>query len=268
MKNHYSVLGISPDASAGEVRAAYRRQVKAVHPDLHNGTPDSVERMKRLVRAWEVLSDPLTRQHYDLRFGFNRNPAGGVEFNYREFLRNRRDDHESQSKLVFYDLLHDNPDEALHLYASLRATGDFDLLRYLGQEDFMDCAFLLAEEYESRGEYLQAFELYAAIVRSERRRPYFRHFMADVYEHARSIVCVRMPETERSETVLTCINRMIDWGLTRRETAYFHRKAAEIHLGRGDRPSARRSLQRALDLDERLPGVTKLRQELGYFETV
>jgi curved DNA-binding protein CbpA len=268
VNNHYSVLGISSDATAEEVRAAYRRQVKSVHPDLHHGTPDSVERMKRLVRAWEVLSDPLTRQNYDLRYGFNRTPASGFEFDYRDFLRNRHDDHESQSKLVFYDLLHDNPDEALQLYASLRATGDFDLFRYLGQEDFMDCAFLLAEEYEARGKYLQAFELYAAIVRSERRRPYFRHFMADVYERTRAIVCGRMPETERSETVLSCLNQMIDWGLARKDTAYFHRKAAEMHLRSGDRAAARRSLRRALALDERLPGARKLCEELGYFETV
>lgn len=267
MNNHYCVLGIHAGASADEVRAAYRKQVKAAHPDLNNGTVDSVERMKRVVHAWEILGNPLTRREYDLRLGYNRSGTTS-EFDYAEFLRSRRNDRESQSKLVFYDLLHDNPDEALEIYDSLRATGDFELYRFLGREDFMDCAFLLAEEYESRDEYRQAFELYAAIVRFERRRPYFRHFMADVYERLRVVVCFRMPETEEPDTVLHCLHQMIDWDLPRKETAFCYRRVAELYLRKGNRRAAYRNLQRGLALDSRLAGVKKLQQELGYFETV
>ncbi len=270
MTSHYSVLGISASASPEEVRGAYRKQVKAVHPDLNQGTSDSVERMKELVSAWEVLGDPVMRREYDRRNGYlsGRDAKPESEFDYAEFLRARRHDRESQSKLVFYDLLHDNPDEALLVYDSLCATGDFELYQYLDREDFMDCAFLLAEEYESRMEFRRAFDLYAAIVRFEQRRPYFRHFMADVYDRLRTVVCFRMPAVECAETVLNALHQMIDWELPRKDTAFCYRKIAELHLQNGDRRAAYRNLQRGLALDSRLAGVKKLQQELGYFETV
>lgn len=269
MTNYYRILGVSAEASADDVRRAYRKQVKAVHPDLNQGTRESVERMKLLVTAWEVLGNPLLRQEYDRRHGFRCNASSETdEFDYAAFLRSRGNDRESQSKLVFYDLLHDNPDEALLIYDTLLATGDFELYRYLGQEDFMDCAFLLAEEYESRQEYLRAFDLYAAIVRFERRRPYFRHFMAEVYDRLRVVVCSRMSETEEPDTVLQALFQLIDWDLPAKDTAYCYRRIAEIYLARGDRRAAHRNLQRGLALDPRMGGIRKLQHELGYFETV
>jgi tetratricopeptide (TPR) repeat protein len=265
LSNYYHILGVPVDAGHEEIRYAYRRQVKAVHPDVHNGDPGSVERMKAVVLAWEILSDPLRREEYDRIHGIR--PDAPDEFDYAEFLRSNRDDHESQSKLVFYDLLHDNPEEALQIYDTLVATNDFELSAYLGREDFMDCAFLLAEEYESRDEYRRAFLLLSAIVRFERQKPYFRHFMQDVYERLRSIVCFKMVETEPHETVLTYLNQMINWDLPKREVAFCYKKAAEIYLEEGERRKAFRYLQRGLKLDNRLAGVKKLQQELGYFET-
>lgn len=265
MKTHYDTLGVAIDASPEDIKNAYRRQVKAVHPDLNNGDPSSLERMKALVTAWEILRDPVQRAEYDRmhRLSVRETP----EFDYAEFLRGRRDDRESQAKLVFYDLLHDNPEEALQIYDSLVAAGDFELSKYLGREDFMDCAFLLAEEYEEREEFDRAFLLLSAIVRFEGQRPYFRHFMQDVHERLRSVVCFKMPEVAPPERVLSCLNEMINWDLPRKETAFCYKKAAEMHLALGDRRAAFRSLQRGLSLDERLAGVKKLQQELGYFET-
>lgn len=265
MSTHYEILGVEIDASQEEIRNAYRRQVKAVHPDLNNGSAQSVERMKALVTAWEILRDPIQREEYDRAHG--RTFVQISEFDYAEFLRSRRDDQESQAKLVFYDLLHDNPDEALQVYDSLVGSGDFELSKYLGREDFMDCAFLLAEEYEEREEFDRAFLLLSAIVRFERQRPYFRHFMTDVHERLRTVVCFKMPEVTPPPRVLTCLNEMINWDLPRKETAFCYKKAAEMHLALGDRRAAFRALQRALSLDERLAGVKKLQQELGYFET-
>jgi hypothetical protein len=131
----------------------------------------------------------------------------------------------------------------------------------------MDCAFLLAEEYESREEYDRAFALLSAIVRFEQQRPYFRHFMQDVHERLRTVVCLKMPETAPPRRVLQCLNQMINWDLPKKETAFCYKKAAEMHLELGDRRAAFRSLSRGLALDHRLAGVKKLQQELGYFET-
>lgn len=61
---HYEVLGISEGASDEEVRHAYRRLVKAAHPD-RAGDPT---RFQLITQAYDVLSDPARRAAYDRRF--------------------------------------------------------------------------------------------------------------------------------------------------------------------------------------------------------
>jgi curved DNA-binding protein CbpA len=58
---HYEVLGISETASEDEVRHAYRRLVKAAHPDAA-GDP---EQFRRITEAYDVLADPVQRAAYD-----------------------------------------------------------------------------------------------------------------------------------------------------------------------------------------------------------
>ncbi len=60
--DHYAVLGVRPDASPAEIRDAYRRLAKLLHPD-HNPRADG--RMRELNRAYSVLSEPAARRHYD-----------------------------------------------------------------------------------------------------------------------------------------------------------------------------------------------------------
>lgn len=61
----YGVLGVLPDATASEIRVAYRRQVRTSHPDLNQEDPDAVPRMKKLNVAARVLLDPQLRRAYD-----------------------------------------------------------------------------------------------------------------------------------------------------------------------------------------------------------
>lgn len=61
--DHYEVLGIAADASGEQVRHAYRRLVKAAHPDRSGDT----ERFHRITEAYKALSDPDQRAAYDAR---------------------------------------------------------------------------------------------------------------------------------------------------------------------------------------------------------
>jgi curved DNA-binding protein len=63
-KTHYQVLGVLPDASAEQIRAAFRRQAKLYHPD-RMATGD-VSRFQRLQQAYEILCDPRQRREYDV----------------------------------------------------------------------------------------------------------------------------------------------------------------------------------------------------------
>jgi molecular chaperone DnaJ len=63
--DYYAVLGVRRDADADEIKKAYRRLARELHPDV-NPDPQTQERFKEITQAYEVLSDPGKRQMYDM----------------------------------------------------------------------------------------------------------------------------------------------------------------------------------------------------------
>ncbi|WP_431897859.1 J domain-containing protein [Nonomuraea sp. bgisy101] len=68
----YAALDVSPTATPEEIRTAYRRLARQLHPDL-NPADDARERFKAVTEAYDVLSNPDTRAAYDLT---GRRPRG------------------------------------------------------------------------------------------------------------------------------------------------------------------------------------------------
>lgn len=73
--DYYAVLGVEPAASADDVKKAYRRLARELHPDV-NPDPATQERFKEVTRAYDVLSDPQRREMYD-RGGDPTGSGGG-----------------------------------------------------------------------------------------------------------------------------------------------------------------------------------------------
>ncbi|MFN3075318.1 MAG: DnaJ C-terminal domain-containing protein [Alphaproteobacteria bacterium] len=65
MSDPYTVLGLKRDASAEEIKQAFRRLARACHPDNHPGDPRAEERFKEVAGAYELLSDPDKRARFD-----------------------------------------------------------------------------------------------------------------------------------------------------------------------------------------------------------
>jgi molecular chaperone DnaJ len=76
-RDYYEVLGVSRDASETEVKKAFRRLARELHPDV-NREPDAEERFKEAAEAYEVLSDAERRRTYDA-YGHEGLRAGGFD---------------------------------------------------------------------------------------------------------------------------------------------------------------------------------------------
>jgi len=77
MRNLYEVLGVDRRANGAEIKRAYRRLARSHHPDVSSDKAQAEHRFKEINEAYEVLSDPQKRAHYD-RFGVVGNGAPGA----------------------------------------------------------------------------------------------------------------------------------------------------------------------------------------------
>ncbi|MFZ5649690.1 MAG: molecular chaperone DnaJ [Bacillota bacterium] len=86
-RDYYEVLGVSKQASADDIKKAFRKMARQYHPDANPDKKDAEEKFKEIAEAYEVLSDPEKRAGYD-RFGHagvNGQGFGGFEGGFGGF---------------------------------------------------------------------------------------------------------------------------------------------------------------------------------------
>ena len=78
-RDYYDVLGVKKDATAQEIKSAFRKKAKEFHPDLNKDNPKAADQFKEAQEAYEVLSDENKRKMYDQfgHAGVNNGPTGG-----------------------------------------------------------------------------------------------------------------------------------------------------------------------------------------------
>lgn len=260
--NYYDVLGVQRDAEREEIQAAFRVLAKRYHPDRNRDRKQWAEgRIKVVLEAYKVLTDPALRVMHDRTLDNGGDPSRGSIW---DSLRERRGDLAAQSRLILHDLLNGHAARALETFEVLSGQRpDFDLFQHLTLEDYLDCEFLLGEEYERQNRLPQALRFYEDAFNEERQEPRLRYFFDELKDRLRNIYCKQMATKVSPAEALAWYRKALTLGLTKRDEAFVHKKMAETYVKMASIEDARAHLERAFELCPKLQGCAKIRVALG-----
>lgn len=262
MEDCYKILGVSHKATAAEIKKAYRKKAKELHPDSINANSEdekqkAVTEFRKLVEAYEILSDVKQRSLFDRSYDewskiythFTSARKKTNSFDYRTWLLERGDE-ESLSKLVFWDLMHNREDEAVEYFKKLSTSRvGFSLSRYFTREDFMDYGYILSEELVIRSEYYDAILLLEQIIRMEYSYNYFKLFFPEVMDLARSVLRKHISNTISDELAIDVFERALELNFGRKDDAFFLARISECYERIGDLQTSKLCAQKAREFD-------------------
>lgn len=269
-EDYYSILNIAPTASAPEIKRAFRKKAKELHPDIPQNVRDGTARkaneqaLMQLIRAYETLLDAKRREEFDVSYSKTVRKTGS-SFDYRVWLKEQTDP-QSRAVLIFFDLFHNAEDEAVREFLRLRAEQpSFSLRPYFSRGDFLDCTFVLAEELYFRDHYYEAFLLLERIIAEERKQDYFRHFFPEVLILARKLIREKIMYALPDDLLLDCCESALDFGLSKTDQAEILKKMAEIYYRMGDFETGSGCAEQAQRINPRVRGIAKLKKNYqGY----
>ncbi len=264
MINYYQVLHVQEGSDCDEIRNSFRKLVKKYHPDKRqtNGI-SSEDKIKLLIKAYKTLTDAEKRVHYDNQLQ-NENIR---DFYYEERVETERErykyDLKSQVKIVLNDLLNKNGHQAIKDYERLKEENKgFELANFLNLKDYLDCKFLLAEEYEEQGDYEHAFELYEYVYQNEDGNPARKLLIEDIKERIIRLSCKKLIKLVQPGAALTYLTRVLNLKLNKNEKAFIYKKIADYYIKSHEWDNALANFNMALSLCPNLKGTQTLKNKL------
>ena len=260
--NYYEILEVDPRASIEEIKASFRKKVMEHHPDRNPADRDGAEERVRLViEAYRVLSDPERRMLHDRRLHIVAEER--VETIWERISKRGRDP-AALSRLVLHELLEGHGAKAVEIYESLlRDFAGFDLLPYLDLKDYLDCKFLLGEQYERRGNLKVALEMYQEVYDEEAELPRLCFFFEEVTIRLRNLYLRDMVRGADPQTAIHYCTLALELQLPKPDKAMIHKRLADAYCKLGDTDNARQSLDEAFRQYRKVKGTRRICEKLG-----
>ncbi|MCE2401056.1 J domain-containing protein [Candidatus Poribacteria bacterium] len=283
--NYYQILEIGRNATASEIKQAFRKLAKRYHPDkLHiNFGPDEVAHAKQMFRevcnAYDVLQDQKRKSDYDrILQNIERK-----QLSYRSYFdRLNRLNHDSAKlELLFQALLHQNYETGISIYEQLcqrceKKGTKWCIDDFFNYEDSRDCEFLIAEAYQNLGfsngdvsvserhrKIELAMQIYESLLSAEGQRPCFKHFIKEVKERLKRIYLYHFSVEGYEQMTQISLTKIQALKLPKRETAWMYKKIAEFYVEINLFPEAREVLLMAFELQPNLAGAKKICRTLN-----
>lgn len=250
--NYYAVLQVQEGAGPEEIKLSFRRLVKEYHPDRNGNQPWAADKVKLVIQAYKTLSDDSNRKLYDRLLTLRRKGVGATPGRTQNNLH-------TQARNVLLDLLDGKGVSALENYERLKnTTPGFQLPNYFTFKDYIDCIFLLAEEYERQRKYLPALELYEEAYDQLQQKARKQYLFDEIKDRIQRIYCRALARRASPKEAIFYYEKVLELDLGRAERAFLHKKIAECHFKQGDLYSASGHLNLALSLKPNLRGVHRL----------
>lgn len=243
--DYYEVLRVSPSATQSEIRAAFKQQVLAAHPDKNPRRREwSEARIRELIEAFDVIGDAASREEFDRQSGAYRRARRASRVD-RPFFFHRKDS-ESRALLVLHFLLHQQPEQALEVLAEMESSvGTAFLVSYLDRKDYLDCLFLLAEHHLGERQYREAAVRLREFYLHDRKARFRRHYFDEVVRRLKDLYLRKLPRHVKPSELIALLRGVDELELTPSEERLRFRVEAEALLKCGHEKSAREVLESA-----------------------
>ncbi len=279
--DYYQILEVGRDATAQEIKRAYRNLAKRYHPDKNPERTAFAEKMFREVcSAYNTLQDKKRKSDYDRTLRTIERQQRSHEV-YLDRL-NRLNQTYAKLELLLQALLHHNYETGVSMYEQLQHHSqkigkELRIDDFLSYEESRDCEFLVAEAYQKLGfsngdpssvldryrKIEQAMLIYESLLSAEAKRPCFRHFIREVKDRLKFIYLYHFSVEGYDQTHPIPLTKIRELKLSKRETAWMYKKIAEFYVEIERFPEARTVLKMAFELQPRLTGAKKICQTLN-----
>ena len=279
---YYQILEIRRDATASEIKQAFRKLAKRYHPDKNPEQTVSTEhKFREVCRAYDTLRDTKKKSTYDRKLWTIERQRKARE----AYLTKLSQLNQNAAKLerLLEALLHRNYKTGIAIYEQLRynntETGNkaWRIDDFLSYEESRDCEFLIAEAYQYLGfsnggtspaaerhrNIREATSIYEALLSAEAKRPCFKHFTREVKDRLKFIYLYHFTVEGYHQTHDIPLTKIGALKLPKRETAWMYKKIAEFYVEIDRFPEARTVLKMAYKLQPGLTGAKKICRTLN-----